>query len=101
MKTFLYTFSVSKPNRDGYRKKSCSVYAMVKGAPVLLTTRTDSFVDEFQLVMDALEALKASDSSKPNLPARAFVRNEFNSTRVYSTAERLFNDGIASFHRID
>ena len=108
MRTYLYTYSVGTPPRDGSgMKKTCRIYWLDRGEARFLVERTDSFVDEFQLVLDAMEELtlypaKAGTAhAKARLPRRAFAKNPNTSGRMFSHASRLREAGIANFQRID
>lgn len=94
MKSFIYTYSEGKAPRDGSGiKKTVHVYQLVKGTPKLIATRTDTFVSEFQLVMDAMEQVKA-------LPRKAFEKNPNTGSRIYGTAWALREDGIANINGV-
>lgn len=100
MRTYLYTYHVGKPPRDGSgMKKTCRIYWLDRGEARFLVERTDSFVDEFQLVLDAMESLPKT--SKARLPRRAFARGDFTSSRLFQHAAKLREAGIANFQRID
>lgn len=95
MRHFIYTFSQGKPPRNGSGvKKTANVYEIQDNVPSLVGSDTDSFVDEFQLVMNILE-------STGSLPQSAFERNAHNSTRKYPSAYSLEAAGFAKVTRID
>lgn len=95
MRHFIYTYSETKPPRDGSgAKKTVNVYEIENNIPRQVATRTESFVNEFQLVLNALE-------ENAILPAFVFERNPHNSARIYGSEYSLEQAGIAKISRID
>jgi hypothetical protein len=94
MKHFIYTYHEGKPPRDGSGiLKTVKVYRIKKGTPVLVVKRTDTFVNEYQLVLEALESVKA-------LPSRAFERSP-NHGGFQHNFSALETAGIANINRVD
>lgn len=95
MKTYLYTFSASPAPRNGSgAKKTVLVYEVRRNIPHLVAERTDTFVDEFQLVQDALEAAKCK-------PAAMYAKHpQTGCGRLYWSARALAEAGVAAVHRV-
>ena len=91
MKHFIYTYSEN--TRGMYVKKTVNIYRIVKNIPVFVITLTDSFVSEFQLVMQALEKTK-------ELPKRAYERSKINGSSKYCAAYLLKDAGIATITKV-
>lgn len=89
---FIYTYAEHTP-RNGHTHKSVRIYRMVNGRPRLVAERTDTFVGEFQLVMEALEANRC-------LPKCAFERHGDSNSYRYSYASSLEDAGIAGIYRV-
>lgn len=90
---FIYTYSeTERPKRNGHTHKTVRIYRLVSGKPRLVAERTDTFVSEFQLVMEAMEENKC-------LPKRAFENNPMGGMR-YCYASMLEDAGIASIYRV-
>lgn len=68
------------------------VFRVKKNKPQLVATESDTFTDEFQLVMQAMKAAKL-------LPAAAFARNQFGGDK-YCHAYLLRDAGFADVIRI-
>lgn len=89
MRSFIYTYSESKPPRDGSGMvKTVKVYRIKRNQVEFVIELKDTFVSEFQLVMMALEKAKA-------LPKSAFIENQFGSY-LYASAFCLKKAGIAT-----
>ena len=91
MRHFLYTYSEHTP-RNGHTVKTVSLYRIKRNSPHHIVTRSDTFVDEFQLVMDAMEQAKA-------LPRAALVPNQFGG-RKYCNSSALREAGFATVTRV-
>lgn len=93
MKSFIYTYTEqSKVPTDGSgRKKTVKIWQVVRNEPKLLGEVTDTFVNEHQLVFQALEQFKA-------LPARFFAKDANNGRRYTVTA--LQEQGVARIHSL-
>lgn len=90
MKHFAYTYSEHTP-RGGHTRKTVRLYVIRRNVPVFLGTMTDTFVDQNQLVMMAMQAFKA-------LPAKAFDRHP--SGGMKHTTWTLKEAGIATVHQL-
>lgn len=86
MKSFVYIYSEHTP-RNGHTQKTVRVYQIKRGYPVPVATATDTFVDQFQLVMQALEAEKL-------LPRRAFERSPTTNCQIYGSRSGLEDAGF-------
>lgn len=92
MKSFIYTYSEGNVPRDGSgRKKTVTVYQIVRNIPRLIGSTTDTFVDEQQLVMACLKEHGAL--------ARAVFTQDANEGRKHSPRS-LLDKGIARIERI-
>ncbi len=91
MKHFIYTYSEHTP-RNGHTQKTVRIYRILHGVPKFCDGLTDTFVSEFQLVMQALETYKL-------LPRRAFERNQFGGWK-YAIPDDLQEAGIATIRRV-
>lgn len=95
MKTFIYNYSEGRTPGDGSgRKKTVRIWVIKRNKPEFVIEHTDTFVDEFQLVMDALQRVKA-------LPKASFQRGGPSNTRKYQSAFTLREAGIADVIRLD
>lgn len=92
MKHFIYVYSEQR-HHSGYTVKTASIYRIVRNKAVFLTRAQDTFVDEFQLVFEALERLGA-------LPRKAFVRHESSNSPVYGNAWSMREAGFADIQRV-
>ena len=91
MKHFIYTYSESKPPRDGSGiVKTVRIYQVKRNKPELVAEGSDTFVSEFQLVMQTAEKAKL-------LPKKAFARNKSNGCLIYGSAWSLDQAEIACF----
>ncbi len=91
MKSFVYTYK-GIPHAFGF-SKTVRVYRIIKNRLQFIGELTDSYVDEFQLVMKVLERNNA-------LPAVCFARNT-NGCRIYNSAQKLEEDSFAVIERIE
>lgn len=87
MKSFVYTCE------ERGNTRTVRVYRIIKNRLQFIGVITESFTDEFQLVMKVLEAHNA-------LPAACFARHT-NGYRIYSRAQQLEEDGFAVIERIE
>lgn len=90
MKHFIYTYS--EKQRRGTTEKTVRIYRLKRGIPHCVGSRTDTYVSEFQLVMEAMQANRL-------LPAKAFEPNQFGGFK-YSYSSQLEEAGIASVRRV-
>lgn len=90
MKHFIYTYSEKRLR--GATIKTVRIYGVKKNDPVFMGQLSDTFVSEFQLVMQALESYHL-------LPPAAFERTASHSLR-YGTAYDLREARIASITRV-
>ncbi len=91
MKHFIYTYSEHTP-RGGHTKKTVRVYRISRGVPKFCAGATDTFVSEFQLVLQTMADHKM-------LPSRAFERNQFGGWK-YGVPSALEEAGIATVRRV-
>lgn len=90
MKHFAYSFSEGKASRDGSGvERTIRLYRIVRNTPEFLIEVSASYLNEWQLVMDGLEKVKA-------LPQAAFARNPGTGALKYKSAWALKEAGIAS-----
>lgn len=106
MKSYIYTYSEKDRKHGGVRHchKTVRIYRVVRNEPVFLLQRTDTFVDQFQLVMDAMHeftysTVEGDELAKHGLPTKAFEKHPSGGWKHY-TADRLRELGIASFHQV-
>lgn len=92
MKHFIYVYSEHTP-RGGHTVKTAAIYQIKRNKPVFLTRTQDTFVDEFQLVFEALERLRA-------LPRKAFARHASSNSAVYGNAWSMREAGIADIQKV-
>lgn len=85
MKSYVYTYSRSKANKWGWCTHTATVYRVKRNKLVFVGTKTDTFVDEFQLVLMIMKEHK-------QLPLRAFDRGH--------SAWTLKNVGLADVQRV-
>lgn len=85
MKSYVYTYSRSKANKCGWCTHTATVYRVKRNKLVFVGTKTETFVDEFQLVMMIMKDYK-------QLPLRAFDRGH--------SAWTLKNVGLADVQRV-
>jgi hypothetical protein len=78
-----------KRNASGTVKRVTACRVTSHGKVVPIGSKEDTFVDDFQLLMDLLEEKKV-------LPVHAFIRDEQSGGRVYSNAWHLNEAGIAN-----
>lgn len=90
MKHFIYTYS--EATRRGTTEKLVRIYRIIRGVPKLVAQATDTFVSEYQLVMQTMEANKL-------LPKKAFERTKWNGYRYWHASE-LADSGIATIWRV-
>lgn len=90
MKHFIYTYS--EKQRRGATEKTVRIYRIKRGIPHCVGSRTDTFVSEFQLVMELMKA-------NGLLPAKAFKTNNFGGFE-YWYSSGLEAAGIASVRRV-
>jgi hypothetical protein len=91
VKSFVYTYKV---NRTEFSvQKTVRIYRIIKNRLQDVGVMVDTFVDEFQLVMKVLEHHNA-------LPPACFARHT-NGCRIYSSAQKLEEDGFAVIERIE
>lgn len=88
---FIYTYS--EKVRAGHCYKTVRIYKIKKNLPVFMAESTDTFVDEFQLVMQTMELFKL-------LPAKAFERNPSTGGHKYYYKAALIEAGIAHITRV-
>ncbi len=91
MPSFIYTYAEHTP-RGGHTQKSVAIYRVKRNVPQLVAKATDSFVSEFQLVMQTLEAGKL-------LPEAAFERGVCHNY-VHGAAYLLFEAGFARINKV-
>lgn len=106
MKSYIYTYSEKDKNHGGvwHCHKTVRIYRVVRNTPVFLLQHTETFVDQFQLVMNAMHefsnSVEAGDElAKHVLPIKAFETAPQGGWKHY-TADRLREAGIASFHQL-
>lgn len=93
MKSFIYTYSEGRAPRNGSGiVKTVCIYRIVRNEPRFVCKESDTFVSQFQLVMQALERAKA-------LPRAAFKRHQFGGY-FYGNASHMRECGVASIHNI-
>lgn len=93
MKHFIYTYTEGKSPRDGSGiVKTVRIYRVKRNKPELVAEGSDTFVSEFQLVMQVAENNKL-------LPKKTFTRNQYGGN-MYGNNWALEQAGIASFTRI-
>lgn len=85
MKSYVYTYSRRKANKCGWCTHTATVYRVKRNKLVFVGTKTETFVDEFQLVMMIMKDYK-------QLPLRAFDRGH--------SAWTLKNVGLADVQRV-
>lgn len=91
MKHFIYTYSEGKAPRDGSGiVKTVRIYRVKRNKPEFVAEGSDTFVSEFQLVMQVAEKAKL-------LPKKAFSRNKANGCLIYGSSWSLDQAGIACF----
>lgn len=90
MKSFVYTYD--EKVRGGHCHKTVHVYWLSRGTPILVSSLTETYVSEFQLVMMALEKSGA-------LPSKAFERHPFGSYK-YGQAYLLREAKIANVNKV-
>ena len=90
MKHFIYTYS--EKFRKDRTYKTVQVYRLIRNTPKLVASSTDTYVSEFQHVMQTMEAHKL-------LPRGAFERNQFGGFR-YAYPNLLKEAGFANVNRI-
>jgi len=89
MKTFAYQYE--KLWRRDHTMHIVRIYRVKKNVPIFIAQEVDVFVDEGQLVMQALQKHKL-------LPKRAFARNENGSAKYYPHS--LKEAGIAQIIKL-
>lgn len=90
MKSFIYTYHEKTAKHATV--KTVRIYRIVKGTPVFVAEGSDTFVSEFQLVLQTMKAGKL-------LPSRAFATGPCHSP-VYGHAYMLREAGIANINRV-
>ncbi len=85
MKSYVYTYSRSKANKWGWCTHTATVYRVKRNKLVFVGTKTETFVNEFQLVMMIMKDYK-------QLPLRAFGNNH--------SAWTLRSLGLANVQRV-
>ncbi len=90
MKYFVYT--CAEGFRYGHTDRTVRIYSIIKNQLIWAATRTESCIDEFQLVMKTLEIYEL-------LPKRAFERGPSGGFK-YKQAGQLQAAGIANVQRI-
>lgn len=96
MLSFIYTYSeVERPKRNGHTHKTVRVFRVKRNKVVLIAEGTDTYVSEFQLVLQTLEAHRLI----AGLPLRAYDRNPMGGW-TYGTAWALKEAGIADIQRV-
>jgi hypothetical protein len=94
MQNFTYTYKQGKAARDGSGvKKTVVIHEIINNVPHKVAERTDTFVDEFQLVLDAME-----DAAL--LPPAAFVRRPNTGSRINNSPEAMEAAGFARITRL-
>ncbi len=88
---FIYTYS--EKTRRGHCYKTVRIYEVKQNTPLFVGEMTDAFVDEFQLVMQAMDAFKL-------LPARAFEKNANTGGYKHYYRASLIEAKIATISRI-
>lgn len=88
---FIYTYT--EKVRAGHCYKTVRIYKIKKNLPVFMGELTETFVDEFQLVMMAMETYKL-------LPAKAFERNPNTGSHKHYFRASLLEAGIAHITRV-
>lgn len=91
MKYFIYTYSEKIP-RTGACQKTVSIHRIIKNRPAFIAAMTDSYVSEFQLVLQCMEKAKV-------LPRAAFKRNQFGGYR-FCNASAMRDSQFATITRI-
>lgn len=91
MLSFIYTYS-EHPRRNSGTLKTVRIYRIRKNRIEFKAVRTDTFVSEFQLVMEAMEEYKL-------LPAKAFERSPISNSMIYGSQLSLKEAGIANVER--
>lgn len=106
MKHYIYTYAEQQRKHGGvwHCHKTVHIYRVIHNTPVFLLQRTETFVDEFQLVMNTMHefshSVVAGDGfEKHILPEKAFEKNTAGGWKHYNAAA-LREAGIAAFHRI-
>lgn len=90
----IYTFTEAKAPRDGSGiKKTARVYRIKRGSPELIVSRTDTFVDEGQLVLEALATVR----KEQRLPPAMFEKNQFGG---YPMLWTLRDKGIININKV-
>ena len=88
---FIYTYA--EKVRKGHCYKTVRIYKVKKNLPVFMGEMTDTFVDEFQLVMQAMEQFQL-------LPAKAFEKAPNTGGLKYYYKASLIEAGIAHITRV-
>ncbi len=92
MKTFIYTYMEHTPKREGAVRKSVRIYRVRGNKPTLVAAGEDTYVSEFQLVLQVMEAAKL-------LPRKAFAKTAFGGyEHCYPTS--MLADGIAAIYKV-
>lgn len=105
MKSYIYTYSEKdrKHAEVWHCHKTVRVYRMVRNEPVFLIERTDTFVDQFQLVLDAMWEFRENAVSPAlkahNLPKAAFEKHPTGGWK-HCYAYKLQEAGIATFRQL-
>lgn len=93
MLSFIYTYSEQqKPKRNGTTHKTVRIFRIKRNRVVFVAEGTDTYVSEFQLVMQVMEAYRL-------LPKKAFVRNPMGGWE-YCNGWLLKEAGFANVERI-
>lgn len=93
MKYFIYTYHESKPKNGSAIIKTVNVYQIHRNVPKQICSRSDTFVGETQLVLEALEEHGA-------LSPQAFVKTQFNNM-VYGTFSAMEEARFAKIFRVN
>ena len=91
MKSFIYTYE-ERPQCNGATRKTVRIYRVKRNVPVHVCVGSDTYVSEFQLVMQTLEANKL-------LPPAAFERGPSHGHK-YCAAYLLEEAGFAHINRV-
>lgn len=94
MKYFIYTYHESKPKNGAAIIKTVNVYQIHRNVPKQVCSRTDTFVSETQLVLEALEEQEA-------LSPKAFAKNPNSGSMVNGTFSAMEAARFAKIFRIN
>lgn len=93
MLSFIYTYSSTYGRGNAARLHKVTIYRVKNNQPFFVAEGYDTFVSEFQLVMETMEKHKL-------LPKKAFARSPVTNGMIYAWPSGLEQAGIARINRV-